>query len=273
MTRLRIPASIAFATLLFTRSIGGGNAPPSEIHAIVELNEHCLIGGVQGQKWVRAERFEKRVASPLKFELYTLEGPAGEVTLRKRTGECHDYWYRSSGALAKTGIAVSSPSWNVMPRLPKALDVKDPAYLQIVRDILKGAGLKNPHVSISQAYAIDLDGDGVDEVVIVANRFVEGAHELGGLATQAQAGDYTLVLVRKTIGQQTQNIFVVKWVWLEPGGVLARANHLSAIADLNGDGVMELVVYSAYYEGSDSDVVQLNGGNKATAPLECACEH
>ena len=273
MTRLRIPATIALAALLFTQSIGGGQAPPAPIHAIVELNERCLIGGVQDQKWVRAGRFEKRVASPLKFELYTLEGPAGEVTLRKRTGECHDFWYRSSGVLPKAGIAIASPSWNVMPRLPKALDVKDPANLQIVRDILQGAGLKNPRVSISQAYAIDLDGDGVDEIVIVANRFAQGAHELGGVATQAQAGDYTLVLVRKTIGGQTQNIFVVKAVWLAPGGGgLARANHLSAIADLNGDGAMELVVYNAYYEGSDSDVVQLNG-SKVSVPLGCACEH
>lgn len=269
MTRNRTAASLTLA-LLLAQTIGG--EAPAPIHAIVELNEHCLIGGVREQKWVRAERFEKRVASPLKFELYTLDGPAGEVTLRKRTGECHDYWYRSSGVPAKTGIAIASPSWNVMPRLPKALDVKNPTYLQIVRDILKGAGLKNPKVSISQAYAIDLDGDGVEEIVIVANRFVHGAH-LGGLAEQqAQAGDYTLVLVRKTIGEQTQNIFVVKAVWLEPGGWLARANRLSAIADLNGDGVMELVVYNEYYEGSDSDVVQLNG-SKVTVPLECACEH
>jgi len=269
MTRNRTAASLTLA-LLLAQTMGG--QAPAPIHAIVEMNEHCLIGGVREQKWVRAERFEKRVASPLKFELYTLDGPAGEVTLRKRTGECHDYWYRSSGVLAKTGIAIASPSWNVMPRLPKALDVKNPTYLQIVRDILKGAGLKNPKVSISQAYAIDLDGDGVEEIVIVANRFVHGAH-LGGLAEQqAQAGDYTLVLVRKTIGEQTQNIFVVKAVWLEPGGGLARANRLSAIADLNGDGVMELVVYNEYYEGSDSDVVQLNG-SKVTVPLECACEH
>ena len=269
MTRNRTAASLTLA-LLLAQAIGG--QAPAPIHAIIEMNEHCLIGGVREQKWVRAERFEKRVASPLKFELYTLDGPAGEVTLRKRTGECHDYWYRSSGVLAKTGIAIASPSWNVMPRLPKALDVKNPTYLQIVRDILKGAGLRNPKVSISQAYAIDLDGDGVEEIVIVANRFVHGAH-LGGLAEQqAQAGDYTLVLVRKTIGEQTQNIFVVKAIWLVPGGGLARTNRLSAIADLNGDGVMELVVYNEYYEGSDSDVVQLNG-SKVTVPLGCACEH
>ena len=84
--------------------------------------------------------------------------------------------------------------------------------------------------------------------------------------------DYTLVLVRKTTGAQTQNLFVVKAVWLRPGGGLARANHLSAIADLNGDGVMELVVYNAYYEGSDSDVLQVKGG-KVTHLLGCSCEH
>lgn len=270
MTRYRSAACLALA-LLLAQSIGGQAQAP--IHAIVELNEHCLIGGVRDQKWVRAERFEKKLAGTLKFELYTLDGPAGEVTLRKRTGECHDYWYRISGAAAKTGIAVASPSWNVMPRQPRALGVKDATYLQIVRDILKEAGLKNPQVNISQAYAIDLEGDGAEEVVIVANHFAQGAHELGGMPMQAAAGDYTLVLVRKTTGAETQNVFVVKAVWLKPGGGgLARANHLSAIADLNGDGVMELVVYNAYYEGSDSDVLQVKGG-KVTPLLGCSCEH
>ncbi len=109
--------------------------------------------------------------------------------------------------------------------------------------------------------------------MIVANRFAIGLRRNSGIATQTSPGDYTLVLVRKTVGEEVQNIFLVKAVWLsEVGGALPRANHISAIADLNGDGVMEIVLFNAYYEGSGSDVVQLKG-NKATGVLSCSCEH
>jgi hypothetical protein len=160
-----------------------------------------------------------------------------------------------------------------MPRLPRAIDPKDTTYMEVVSDILKGEGIKKPEVKITQAYKVDLDGDGKQEVVIVANRYAQGLRELSGVGNETSAGDYTLVLVRKIIGEKVQNIVLAKAVWLKgDDGPLPRANHLSAIADLNGDGVMELVFYSAYHEGSGSVVVQLNG-TKATTVLECSCEH
>jgi hypothetical protein len=64
--------------------------------------------------------------------------------------------------------------------------------------------------------------------------------------------------------------------WKSQTGVelngLMRGYHLSAIADLNGDGCMEIVLYSAYYEGSSSDIFEING-MKAHAVLVCGCEH
>jgi hypothetical protein len=51
-----------------------------------------------------------------------------------------------------------------------------------------------------------------------------------------------------------------------------RNYHISAIADLNGDGRLEIAMYSAYYEGSSSDIFDLNG-TKLTAVLGCGCEH
>lgn len=273
MTRSRIPSALAIAAYVFTQASSHGTPAPSPIHPIVELSEQCLIGGAQDQKWIAAERFQKTLKSPQTFNLYTLQGPAGEIALTKKAAECHESWTGKSSSGLKAGIAIQSPSWNPMPRLPRPIDPKDPTYVQIVSDILKTAGITKPEVKISQAYIIDLDGDGNDEVVIVANRFAKGLKELSGISSLVSPGDYTLVLVRKTINDKAQNIFIVKAVWPKgTEGMLLRANHLSAIADLNGDGVMEVVLYNAYYEGSASDALQIKAA-KAVGVLGCSCEH
>jgi hypothetical protein len=278
MKRIRIFSSITLTALVFAGSAHVATTAPAEIHPIVETSEHCLIGGSQNQKWISAGRFHKTLKNAETFELYTLEGPAGEVTLKRNAeSECHESWNgKTNGKTAsesKGGIAIQAPSWNVMPRLPRAIDPADPGYVAAVSDILKREGIKAPVVKITQAYAVDLDGDGKEEQVIVANRYAKGLHELSGVGNETSAGDYTLVVVRKTIDEKIQNIFLAKAVWLKANeGPLPRANHLNVIADLNGDGRMEFVFYSAYHEGSGSVVIQLNG-SKATTVLECSCEH
>lgn len=275
MRKCTLIVIVALSLSLLPQTAGGTGNPPVQVHAIVEISEGCLIGGARDTKWVKADTFAKRLKGEQKFNLYGLEGPAGEITISKvaPNGDCDGEWSAQTSSKAKAGIAIASPDWNVMPRQPRAIDPKDPTYLKVVSDILKGAGISNPEVNISQAYKIDLDGDGKDEVVIAANRFAQGLHELSGVGNVASAGDYSLVFVRKIIGDKAQNIFLVKAVWLKADeGVLPRANHISAIADLNGDGVMEIVGYNAYHEGSASYVIELKS-NKAIGVLECSCEH
>jgi hypothetical protein len=275
MTKYRLAIIAALSVFLYAQTIGSVTNPPAETHAIVEMSEKCLIGGAQNQKWLDSNRIAKSLKAREKFSLYTLKGPAGEITFSKIAGDrdCAGEWSAETSSKAEAGVAIASPTWNVMPRIPRAVDLKDTTYVTIVSDILKKEGIKAPEVKITQAYKVDLDGDGKDEVVIVANRFAQGLHELSGVANATSAGDYTLVLVRKIVGEQVQNIFLVKAIWLKADeGPLPRANHLSAIADLNGDGVMELVLYSAYQEGSGSDVVQIKEA-KSLGVLTCACEH
>jgi hypothetical protein len=157
--------------------------------------------------------------------------------------------------------------------MPRAIDTHDPAYVNVIRTILLNAGLKRPEVNITEGYKIDLDGDGQDEAVIVASHSQHGVGELSGIGRETAPGDYALVIIRKIVRGQVQTIFVVKDIRRASNtGGLMRNYHISAIADLNGDGRLEIAMYSAYYEGSSSDIFDLNG-TKLTAVLGCGCEH
>ncbi len=275
MSRCTLLVSVALSISLLPQTVGSAINRSAETHAIVEISEGCLIGGARNKKWVQPDAFGKTLKGVHKFSLYTLKGPAGEITTRKieQDFDCYGEWRTQTSSKAEAGIAIASPSWNVMPRLPRAVDLKDTTYLRIVRDILRKEGIKKPDVKISQAYKIDLDGDGKDEVVIAANRYGQGLSELSGIGNVTSAGDYSLVFVRKIVGEKARNIFIVKAVWLTANEAgLPRRNHISAIADLNGDGVMDIVGYNAYHEGSSSYVTELKR-NKATGVLECSCEH
>lgn len=259
---------IAFSIALCAATVVGQQ---SDVHAIIEAKEGCLIGAVQNGRWIAAEKIEKSIKSPLNANLYTLQGSQPEMFISE-SDECHQSWKLQSGAELNAGVAIQSPTWNPLPRPPRAI-TGDTTYVKIVRDILLGAGLKNPPVNITEGYKIDLDGDGKDEVILVASYSKNGVSELSGVSHIAAAGDYAIVLVRKIVGNTVRNIFLVKDIRRSADNAgLTRGYHLSAIADLNGDGQMEVVLYSAYYEGSSSDVLEIRG-RKVNAVLGCGCEH
>ena len=280
MLNLRALLTTSVAVVVCAQSTGGVTSPAAKMHAIIELRQQCLIGATENGQWVPANKIGRALEGAQKFTLYTLRGPAGEVTADigqesspLRENACEEPWDAKSLSPEGSGVAITSPDWNPLPRVPRAIDVRDTTYVKVVGQILRAAGLRNPEVKIIEGYKIDLDGDGKEEVVIVASRYKQGLSELTGIGRGTSPGDYSLVFVRKIVGGRVRDIFVVKDVRLrENDGGLPRGYHLSAIADLNGDGVMELALYSAYFEGSSTDFIEVKG-DKATGVLSCGCEH
>lgn len=275
MTQFHVRIAIGIALLIIAGSKSSAqnpNNPP--VLPIVELRESCLIGGVQNHKWLNADRFAKSVRLKQPLKRFTLAGPAGDIRLSKvGQSDCFGEWEVEHTTDAAEGIAIESPTWDVMPRMPRPIDPKDTTYLTVIADILKRSGISRPEVKIQEGYKVDLDGDGRDEVVIIASRFEKGIGELSGVSHGSYPGDYTIVLVRTVINEKAENLFLIKDIRLkENEGPLVRGYHLSAIADLNGDGVMEIVLYGAYHEGSSSSVIQIKG-SKAKWVLDCSCEH
>ncbi len=114
----------------------------------------------------------------------------------------------------------------------------------------------------------DLDGDGTDEVVIVTE------HLPDTYSLYAKEGDYSVVLVRRVDNEQVHTIVLASSVAEPvPEGTtpFITALRIAALADLNGDGTMEVAVQSHYYEGSGVEVYEATDGGAFTEVLSVGC--
>jgi hypothetical protein len=227
---------------------------------IVELRNKGLMGGVQNGRWIAPVKVAPKMKPETEFVLVSWSGAEeGGVTFGKKEEQedvCPEFTRMKLELEQDHGVAIGSDGkWNPVPRIPKAIDLNSAVYKETVRKFLVRKGIARPVVKLTEAFRVDLEGDGVEEVVLAATYYKNG------LTSGASAGDYSVVIVRKAVGK------VVTDHMLEGEFVLKRVdfgapteNHLSALADLNGDGKMEIVLYGFYYEGDFSSAWEMKNG-------------
>jgi hypothetical protein len=156
--------------------------------------------------------------------------------------------------------------WPVTYRSAQVLPSDTAAYVDVVKQWLISQGLTAPEVKIQQVLRVDLEGDGPTEVLISAARFKEPTGHLSEL------GDYSVVLVRKVVGNNTVTIPLVSEVYLNAFAetTFPKTYGIFDVADLNGDKVSEIIVDMAYWEGLGAMVYNING-DKAAQVLKANC--
>ncbi len=237
---------------------------------IVDLKLKGLLGGSQNGKWLKTAEAQSLFEPNTEFVLIDInvinEGAVSNGNKIEPEVPCEEFYGVKFELDSPSGAAIGSEAnWKILPRAPQKLDNTSKTYLKIVKTFLAGKGLAKTSVKIDQIYKVDLDNDKQDEVVIA------GTYYKNGVSPTAKVGDYSFVMVRKVSGKKVSEIllngdFIKKNV--EFGA--PNAYQISAIADLNGDGKMEIVVYGEYYEGAFSSVYEING-NKAAKVLETGC--
>lgn len=237
---------------------------------IVDMKLKGLLGSVENGKWVLASESAASIQKGTSFSLAGLAATNRNSELSGTVFEpevpCEDFYRMEFNANVDSGVAIgSSANWNFQPRTPQKLENDSKVYNQIVKKFLAGKGLTNSKIQITQAYRIDLDGDGTEEVVIAATHYKQDS------SASAAAGDYSFVIVRKISGKKVVEI-LVDGDFHKRGVQFGAPNayEISTIADLNGDGVMEIVVYGEYYEGAFSNIYEVKG-NSATSVLGSGC--
>ncbi|MDQ3199797.1 MAG: hypothetical protein M3Q46_11555, partial [Verrucomicrobiota bacterium] len=98
----------------------------------------------------------------------------------------------------------------------------------------------------------DLDGDGEEEVLISATNY-QAEDESAG--TESRAGDYSFVLLRQVRAGKVETRLIDGEFYKKDKTFNAPNVHrVAAILDLDGDGKMELVLTSNYYEGGTTTI-------------------
>jgi hypothetical protein len=247
-------AAICLLTLSFAISA------QTKVVPIVEMKVRGLLGGIENGKFLDAKTTAAKLKGGENYMLYGVEGVnEGELKFDKPKNDqdvCDDFYYITfEDAEAVSGVALGDGyRWNPMPRTPKSISLNDATYKKIVADVLRTKGIAKTTIKLTQAVRIDLEGDGKEEVLIAATFYD------GGLTAGAKRNDYSFILLRKIVAGKVQNI-VVAGDFITKNIEFGAPNEyaISAIADLNGDGKMEMILHSAYYEGSGSWVMEMKG--------------
>lgn len=249
---------LAFITLALAISgIAQSNLVP-----IVDLSGGALLGGVQNGKWIAPAKVAPLMKKKSEFVLVGWNGvEEGGVSLADYNGEdevCGDHWSFTFELEMKEGVGIgTNAKWNPAPRRATVIPTNNGTYRTIVSSFLKTKGFRNPAIDIKQIYKIDLDGDGVDEVLISASHYKRELYELPSV------GDYSFTLVRTAKGRVVQThllegeffpVRVPRDIW--PPNVY----EFTGVADLNGDGRMEIIVSSHYYEGGTDGAFEIKDG-------------
>jgi hypothetical protein len=165
-----------------------------------------------------------------------------------------------------TGAVALVATWDATPRLAQNLSPDTPLYRDLVAATLEAEGLAEADVHIDRLQQVDLDADGVDEVLIAAS------HLTGTPGTPAvAAGDYALLLLQKTTNGVTVTVPLGLDVYQEANDLAYPFRYgILGLIDLTGDGWLEVIVEAERYEGRTVTVYELTPAGMQSV-LEGGC--
>jgi len=164
-----------------------------------------------------------------------------------------------------SAVAALGPSWPLKPR-PVAVTATSPeAYQALGEAAFAGEPVDATEGSVEELVIADLDGDGDDEA-LVAFEFVQPS------AGPGAPGDLAAILL-VDVGTRDASTVLQSTVDEDADEttfpIIERFRVLD-VADLNGDGRMEVLVHAWYYEGA-SVVTYTYDGTELTQVLATGC--
>jgi hypothetical protein len=170
---------------------------------------------------------------------------------------CRNYSMLSSVALPEPMIGVAS-GWLSEKRGATVLS-NQPSYIQALTEWFQSQGNSPTEINITRILQADIEGDGINEVLISASYFKDASGHM------AESGDYSIVLLRKVIGNDVVTVPLLKdyYVTSLPEAELTYplTYTLAGALDLNNDGTLEVIVDVSRWEGGGLIVYRVDGQN------------
>lgn len=229
---------------------------------IIDLRLGGLLGGSQDGKWIEAGlAAESIMDGGIDLFVFGFNGkektPIYSAKRAPIEDVCSDFYRMDMDIKDRLGLGLGvNATWNAIPRIPKRMKTPTAAYKTAITNLLRKEGVKRPIVKTTQIFLIDLDGDGADEALITATN-INSQFGVGW-----KAGEYSFVMLRKMTKDGVKDYMVDGNIFKtgQDNGGAPNRYEISSIADLNGDGKMEVVIYSEYYEGAGAGAFEMRGG-------------
>lgn len=269
-------------SLLAVTLLGVGNLPVAAmdaVHPIVAVKTGYLLGATVGGRWVNATKVAHGISPRERYRLYRLTramGTSAGTRPRSEGAPCEDTLFvqfhgKNGRSLAGAEVAVGC-SWPALRRTPRRESTDQFIYRNVIRDILRQHGIRNPTVHINEALRVDLDGNGAKEVLISATHYASDASGSGQIPGHStKAGDYSIIVLRKIVRGRVQDILLDGEFYIKSSPFAAPNTYrVIGVLDLKGDGKMEIITHASYYEGDSVEVWQVTG-NRVRSVLGAGC--
>jgi hypothetical protein len=214
-----------------------------------------LLGGTQDGKWLSPDAVVPDLAED-DYQVFSMNGSIGSARGTEPVYEEYCKSYRidmDSDPKDDRAVGITG-NWNVTPYLAQEIPTDNSTYIDELTNRLMEQGFLDPVVNISQILRVDLEGDGTDEVLISASHFVEPTGH------SVEPGDYSLVIMRKVVGDSVETIPILEDYYHQEVVTQFPLTYTGAFtADLNGDGILEIVIGVERWESSGMMIFEFDG--------------
>jgi hypothetical protein len=230
------------------------------LYAAKNGGSFLLVGGFKKDRgWLSSADAASYANSETSYDFFSpsasVQAGGGPVEF---SPVCRNSFMRSSTGMPDQMVGVAR-GWISEKRVTRELSTDDPAYLQALGDWFQSQGDAPMAIHLTRLLQVDLEGDGTDEVLMSAAYFKDGSGHM------TETGDYSVVLMRRLVGDQVRTIPLVKdyYVSSVPAVELSYPNIYTLVdaVDLNQDGTLEVVVGVSRWEGGGAIVYRIDGQN------------
>jgi hypothetical protein len=246
--------------------------PTLPLVAIYDTHTDALLGGFKDAFWIDSEKVAAELLGGELYDIYQLGQRLGQAAGSAATaieGICPGFKIQlSSPPEEAIALALSGATWEVVPQLvaplePTEIERQALAELLAAQGLAIGAG----DLLIQTAYGVDLDGNGLGEVIVGASRLKEN-----GSIPAVDAGDYFVMAVIMDIDGNLHAEPLILDVYLAADDLAYPWRYeLSAVLDLNGDGIMEVVLAGTRWEGRSTVAYSVGQAGGSSIILERSC--